>query len=129
MRKHDDIKSFYLYLEELKSIDEWKILTNIPITKVASVASNKKITIERKVLSFYINDGELKSNLNLTNSIGNTIKFQFFNSNEISYIEKRLNETNNLIMKAKYSHIIWQETKNIKFAEIAIDNYLMKLAN
>ncbi|WP_264520413.1 DUF4209 domain-containing protein [Flavobacterium sp. N1994] len=123
MRKHNDIKSFYLYLEELKSIDEWKILANIPIVNVASVASNKKITIERKVLSFYINDGELKSNLNLTNSIGNTIKFQFFNTNEIVYIEKRLNETNNLIMKAKYSHIIWQETKNIKFAEIAIDNY------
>lgn len=112
-----------MYLEELKSINEWKILANIPVVET-SVASNKKIITERKVLSFHINDGELKSNLNLTNSVGNDIKFQFFNPKEIVYLEKRLDVTNNLLMKAKYSHIIWQETKNIKFAEIAIFNYL-----
>lgn len=122
MGKQNNLNLFYLYLEQLQSIDEWKTLANIPIISGTST-TNKKIIIERKVLSFHINDGELKSNLNLTNISGNAIKFQFFTTDEINYLAKRLDETNNLIMKAKYSHIIWQETKNIKFAEIAIDNY------
>jgi hypothetical protein len=123
METSNKLGLLYAFLEDLNSVDEWEILSNFPVLENLSETIQEKVTIERKALCFSINDGVLKTNVNLTDIKGKIIKEPFFNTNEIIYLKERLEKTNNLIMKAKYSHIIWQETKDKLFGIKAVDLY------
>ncbi|MFD2943290.1 DUF4209 domain-containing protein [Flavobacterium notoginsengisoli] len=125
MKRPEEVTAFFNSLENIKSLNVWNITKELSdCDKIKTTAWRKKIIIERKVLFHNLNDGQLCSNAQSTNNRGRSDKTLLFSKTDISYIITRLNETSNVWLKSRYSHILWQETKNNNYAEIAIQNYM-----
>lgn len=124
-KKPQEVIEFYQSLEALKSLNVWNISKELmPCDNIKSTVWRKRIMTERKILFHNLNDGVLESNVQSTNRKGQIIKVIKFSKAEITFLAKRLSETTNAWLASRYSHILWQETKNNGYAEIAIDRYI-----
>lgn len=118
-----ELNNFYNSLENLESLDIWNIQNELRESERLNRKWDEKVLTERKVLFHNLNNGELISNAQLTNSKGEIINSIEFSKKEIEYLKERLDHTNNFWLKSRYSHILWQITKHKQFAEIAFENY------
>lgn len=124
MKIPEEYKNFYDTIEKVVVFDEWKTISNLPLTPEAENLWSENIITERKVFSFFINDGVLKTGYNFTDFKGREISPKHFSDSELEYLKRRTETTKNNLLKAKYAHLIWQEIKHNSFAEIAINSYV-----
>ncbi|GAA0749595.1 DUF4209 domain-containing protein [Gaetbulibacter jejuensis] len=119
----NELKDFYASIENLNSLSIWNIHRELKATAKIKGEWEKKIIIERKSLNYNLNKGELVTNVQVTDSQGQitTIGLE---KEDIEYLKQRLEFTQNTWLKSRYSHLLWQEIKHHKYAEIAIDNYV-----
>ncbi len=122
------LEKYYTELETITSIDTWDLLKQLnPIEEKLDDESENKIKTERKILSFSLNNGDISPKLSRVDSKG-IVKsypdFDEFTDLEIDYLKGRLDSVNNSWIKSRYSHVLWQITKNNQYAKIAIDSYL-----
>lgn len=122
------LEKYYSDLEKVTSIDTWDLMEQIkPIEENLTGESEDNVKTERKILSFSLNNGDLNPKISRVDSDG-SIKsypdFDKFTDFEIGYIQERLNSVNNKWIKSRYSHVLWNITKNNKYAKIAFDNYI-----
>lgn len=122
-----EIKLFYDSLENLKSLNIWNINKEISAIKSIDEAWKHCIVIEKKILSFNLNKGVLKPNFIGIDAKGKEIDEAIFDSAEISYIKERISQVKNAWLLARYAHLLWQETKDNRYGEIAIKYYLENL--
>ncbi len=54
---------------------------------------------------------------------GRTAVIDDFSNDDLDIFKELINKTNNLVLKARLSDVVWQRTKHSAFAEIAIDSY------
>jgi hypothetical protein len=122
------LDSFYNQLEELTSLNSWDIFSQLkPFDERLDNNIEEKIKTERKVLSIQINNGDLIPLTSTTNTKGEAISYpiiESFTPKEVDYLRNRLLETSNIWIKSRYSHLLWNITKNNQFAEIALHSYL-----
>ena len=94
----------------------------------ADVANEKMAHNEREAFFFRVIDSELSPMMTFQDQEGNEISYpdiSKFDKDSLDYFEKRLGETNNLIVKARYALILWNSPKkHAKYADIAIDTLL-----
>jgi hypothetical protein len=122
-----NIRAFYESLDNIKSLNIWNINKEIAFIENIDKKWQSKILTERKILNFNINKGELQLNFQTTNIKGKPQENFSLSQTQIKYLQKRLNESHNSWLLSRYAHILWQETKQNKFAEIAIQHYLENL--
>ncbi len=123
-----NINDFYVSLENVNSFDIWDLLKTLnPIENKIDDSWKDKIAIERKILAFSFNKGNLFPKITKTDVKGKLYSFpneQTFNEIEIEYIIERYKQSNNSWIKSKYSHLLWFATKDNRYAQQAIDCYL-----
>ncbi len=119
----NELKDFYDSIENLNSLGIWNINRELKISGKIKGDWEKKIITERKSLNYNINKGKLVTNVQVTDAKGQ-INSISLSKEEIEYLKQRLEFTQNSWLKSRYSHLLWQEIKHQKFAEIAIDNYV-----
>lgn len=125
------IEKYYDVLETITSIDTWDLLIQLkPIEEKLDDESEDKIKTERKILSFSLSNGDLNPKISRVDSEG-AIKtypdFDKFTNTEIAYLQERVNSVTNVWIKSRYSHVLWNITKNNQYAKIAIDSYLKSI--
>lgn len=118
------VAEFYKSLENLDSLNIWDIQKELCLDKKIKGVWRSRIITERKVLLFELNRGRLLSNVQLTNSKGKITQLPIFLKPDIKYLQNRLDQTSNIWLKSRYAHLLWQETKHLKYAEIAIEYYI-----
>jgi hypothetical protein len=119
-----ELQEFYESLENLDSLNVWKINRTLRETGKTSGEWEKKLITERKSLALIFNDGELVSNIQVTDVSGAAVNACSFGESEITYLEERFQETKNSWVKTRYATILWNETKKNGYAELAIDGFL-----
>lgn len=122
------LADFYKSLENIDSINSWKIHRHLNESEKVTGKWKDYLIYERKMLSLNINGGKLTYNVNSTDAEGKIISITF-KAKEIEYFKGRLDVTLNTWLKARYSNLLWQETKNNLYGETAIDNYSNLLRN
>ena len=119
----NELKDFYNSIENLSSLSIWNIHRELKVTSRIKGNWEKKIIVERKSLNYNLNKGELHTNVQVTDTQGQ-IRSIGLEKEDIEYLKERLDFTQNTWLKSRYSHLLWQELKHHKYAEIAIDNYI-----
>lgn len=127
IKRPKNIKTFYDSLENIKSLNIWNINKEIVSIDNINPRWKSKILTERKALNFNINKGELQLNFQTTDIKGLPQKNSSFSKVQINYLKQRLEESKNHWLISRYAHLLWKETKNNQYAEIAIDNYIENL--
>lgn len=121
------IVDFYQSLENIKSLNAWNINREIaPIEKISKIWKSK-ILIERRILNYNLNKGILELNFTTTNEKGGIQHYKALTKIQTQYVVERLNNSKNTWLLSRYAHVLWQETKNNIYADIAIDNYLKNI--
>ncbi|SHJ24499.1 protein of unknown function [Mesonia phycicola] len=118
-----EVQSFYSSMENLKSLNIWNIQKELETIENLDVDWKNKIVVERKILTYNINNGRLINNAQTTDIKGNINKAEF-TVKEIDYIKQRINQTENTFLISRYAHLIWQIEKHNDYAEISILNYI-----
>src|SRR5690606_20434431 len=119
----EELKDFYDSIENLNSLSIWNIHRELKVTSIIEGDWEKKIIVERKSLNYNLNKGELLTNVQVTDLQGQITSIGL-EKGDIEYLKERLGFTKNTWLKSRYSHLLWQEIKHNKYAEIAIDNYV-----
>lgn len=122
------IESYYTDLEHITSLSPWDLLaqTNVPDGRFDK-ETEAKIKIERKVLMFTINNGDLSPKSSKVDISGNSNPYpsiEGFSNDELDYLKLRLQDSKNPIIKSRYAHLLWSKTKHISYADEAIDCYI-----
>ena len=125
-KKPKELVDFYKSLENISSINIWDIQSNLIPTKKIDDDWKDKLLIERKVLYYNFNDGQLVQNIQVPDSQGQITNLTL-SEKETDYIKDRLKTSSNPWLKSRYAHLLWQTTKHNDFAEIAIDSYIQLL--
>ena len=125
------LQNYYKELETINSLDTWDLLKQLkPIEGKLDDECEEKIKIERKVLAFSINKGELFPKTVRVDVSGKPSSYpdiEKFTKSEVDYIKSRLDSVNNTWIKSRYSHLLWNLTKNNQYAKIAISCYLSNI--
>ena len=122
----DELKEFYNSIENLNSLSIWNIQRELKPTKRIKGDWEKKLIVERKSLNYNLNKGELITNVQVTDTKGQIASIGL-DKDDLEYLKNRLETTENTCLKSRYSHLLWQETKHNRYAEIAIDNYIQTI--
>lgn len=122
----NELKGFYNSIENLNSLSIWNIQRELKSTKRIKGDWKKKLIVERKSLNYNLNKGKLITNAQVTDKKGQVSSIGLDKS-DLEYLKDRLDTTKNTWLKSRYSHLLWQETKHNKYAEIAIDNYIQTI--
>ena len=130
-----DFKSLYAHLEE-RAID-YKYLHQIAslfqrirddMHRQQNSEEERKAQWEMDVFNFSIEENVVQPLFTGTNAEGKEIKYPSydnFSDATYDYIDWRLDETKNPLLKARYAHILWlSPKKHGKYAQMAIDAYL-----
>lgn len=117
---------FYDSLENLKSLNIWNIHKELATSGKLTKEWERNIITERKTLAYNINKGELIGNTQLTDISGGVLSIKLSQS-DIEYLKVRIQNTENTFLKSRYAHLLWQELKHHKYADIAIDNYILTI--
>ncbi|GAB4025062.1 DUF4209 domain-containing protein [Spirosoma gilvum] len=115
---------FYQSLEQIDSVNIWRFQQTVKELKEIRQKDKADIICERKVFNLNFSDGKLVLHIQLTNTNGDVLSSLDFSNNELEYLENRLKSSSNIFLKARYSNVLWQETRNNNFAEIAINSYV-----
>ena len=119
------LENYYRELETITSIDSWELLKQLkPIEGKLKGGDEDKIKTERKVLSLSINNGNLFPKTSRVDISGQTHSYpdiKKFTETEIEYLKARTETVNNSYIKCRYSHILWEITKNNQYAELSIN--------
>ena len=122
------LEKYYNDLENISSIDAWDLLKQLnPIDGKLDKDSECKIKIERKVLTFSLDHGNLRpktKKVDITGKVDGYPNFDIFTIEEIEYLKSRLSLVNNSWIRNRYSHVLWNVTKNNQYAKIAIESYV-----
>lgn len=118
-----ELIEFYKSLENITSINIWDMQTNLRPSEKVDGEWKEKLLIERKVLFFNFNDGQLLQNIQVTDIQGHLTNLML-SEKEIEYIKDRIITSSNPWLKSRYAHLLWQTTKHNDYAEIAIDSYI-----
>lgn len=122
------LRKYYTDLESITSIDTWDLLNQLePIDEKIDEYEEDRIKTERKILAFSVRSGDLSPKISRVDSEGEIKSypdFDKFTDSEIEYIQERLISVENPWIKSRYSHVLWNITRNNKYANIAIDCYL-----
>lgn len=90
--------------------------------------SVKIAQIEMDVFNFAIRNNKLIPMFSGTDKQGNVFEvpaLKFFDETDYKYIIKRLKDTKNIILLARYSHLLWLSPKKHEdYAKIAVENYI-----
>lgn len=125
------LENYYRGLETITSIDTWELLKQLkPIEGKLEDGEEDKIKTERKVLSLSINNGNLFPKTSRVDISGQTHSYpdiKNFTEIEIEYLKSRIKAVNNSYIKCRYSHILWEITKNNQYAELSINLYLSNI--
>lgn len=128
MNKIDEqLQKFYHSLESLNTMNIWTFHRKLANVGKIDNSWEDKLISERKFLFYIINKGELKSNAQFTNANGKIVEASL-SENDVDYLKIRLKETSNIFLKARYAHLLWQETKHCSYADQAIDNYKFSIS-
>lgn len=119
-----EVSEFYDSLENFKSLNIWNIQKELLASEKVKGKWREKIVCERKILILNLDKGILNLNSQSTDISGKVNDFEVFSKDEIVYLKERLNDTSNSWLKSRYSHILWNETKNKTYATIAIHSYI-----
>lgn len=133
------MENIYLRLEQIDAVDLYSdysynrnIISDIGnerdnFTKKDDAKNAKLCQIEIDTLNFSTNDNTISCVYSGTDKEGNPFEYpslKDFTSDDFKYLNERLNNTNNLYLKARYSHILWHSPqKRIIHATIAADSY------
>lgn len=82
-------------------------------------------------LFIMVENGTFKPMIEMKDREGNAIcipDMSNFDNRYADILKERVALTNNLFIKARYAHTIWQITKDINYAKIAVDTYLGYIA-
>jgi len=134
MEEFEDIRSLNVFLEEnaLKYKYSHQISDLFRVLR-DKLKDEKESDVERAqweidFFNFVLKDGEISPSFQSTDDKGEIIEyphFNRFNESTYDYLIERYNFTNNILLKARYAHILWfSPRKNGKFAQSAIDSYL-----
>jgi hypothetical protein len=118
-----ELVAFYESLEGINSIDIWDLQSNLKHSEKIDGEWRERLIVDRKVLFLNLNNGQLVQNVQVPDVQGQLYK-SLFSEKEIQWLKDRLNATQNLWLKSRYAHLLWQEVKHTKYAEVAIDNYI-----
>jgi hypothetical protein len=125
------LENYYTELDTISSLDTWDLLKQLrPIEGKLDDECEEKIKIERRVLAFSINKGELFPKTVRVDVSGKTNSYpdrEKFTESEIDYIKSRLDSVSNTWIRGRYSHLLWNLTKNNQYAKIAISCYLSNI--
>lgn len=126
----DNIQDVYEYLEE-------NIHTTYDVECISirlgdyfdKISDDEKINlkIEINALSIMISDGKLEPLIVSSDKNGNKIHFpdiKDFDNNFIEVLKLRISNTKNLLLKSKYSFIVWYIKHDIEYAKLAITSAL-----
>jgi hypothetical protein len=96
--------------------------------KEGKTEEEAKAQYEMDVFNLMIESNVPKPMFTMTNKDGREISYpniDSFDNKTYDYILKRMESTNNPLLKARYAHVLWLgPKKHGKFAEVAIDSYL-----
>jgi hypothetical protein len=135
MGRFTEIISLYHYLEE-KAVDytHYHQIGNLFRDLIVELhKENKDDTAEKAqwevdCFNFRLEEGTLTHWFSVTNEDGEVVKYpdiDRFDEKTYEYLNQRLNDTANPLLKAYYSHILWcSPQKHTKYAKIAIEAYL-----
>lgn len=135
MKDFTDLESLHRHLEE-KAI-EYRDSQEIAVLfqKVRDLKEKKNEADEAEMaqweidfFNFSIENGEIKSMSTWPNEKGEVIEYPSlnrFDDRTYEYLIGRANSTENPVLKARYSHILWcSERKHAKYARLAVESYL-----
>lgn len=118
-----ELVDFYESLENISSIDIWDIQSNLRSFDKVDGEWKDKLLLERKVLFFNFNDGQLLQNIQVTDVQGQLTNLKL-SEKELEYLKDRLITSSNPWLKSRYAHLLWQATKHNDYAELAINSYI-----
>jgi hypothetical protein len=88
----------------------------------------EKAQWEVDFFNFTLRDGKLHPMFSGTNDKGELSQYptlEKFNNKVYEYLIERLDATANLLLKARYAHILWcSPRKHARYAKVAVDSYL-----
>lgn len=88
----------------------------------------EKAQWEIDFFNFDLENSEIKPTFPRTNEKGEVVEYPSlgrFDDRTYNYLIERLNSTNNPLLKARYSQILWCSPKrHAKYAKVAVDSYL-----
>ncbi len=137
MTSFPDLSSLYAYLEQIDiTVSEFQIGAHFMQLRVCLIeqGSNedaRKAQVEIDIFNFQINQGEVKPLTWGKNPDGTEFSypsFSRFTDADSDYLRSRLQSTNNLLLSARYGHILWKwkrgERDSWAWAQRATEAYL-----
>jgi hypothetical protein len=128
-----DLDSLYGFLEE-KAIDYTHYdIANFFRKMHDKMHTEKNASATKAQWEMYVFDFSFAGNTvtpvcTLAGNKGKLVSYpdyDSFGSQAYDYIAKRMNSTNNPLLKTQYAHFLWLSQKHGNYAELAIDNYLL----
>lgn len=135
VKDFSDLQSIYLYLEDnalnyrypFQIGDIFRLLRDKKYEE-KNTDEATKCQYEIDVFNFITYNGDVKPHFSKASEQGDVIEYpdlRSFNTNTFDYISKRLDTTNNPLLKSRYAHILWESPrKHSKYARSSIDAYL-----
>ncbi|MCK4307705.1 DUF4209 domain-containing protein [candidate division WOR-3 bacterium] len=135
MENFADLKSLCNYLEKTATDYKYSHQIGNLFQKLRDLKhkQNKSDEAEKSqwevdFFNFMIEDGNLKPIFTGPNDKGEVVGYPFldrFNDRTYKYLIERLDSTSNLLLNARYSHILWcSPKKHTKYAKMAVNSYL-----
>ncbi|MCW3085099.1 MAG: hypothetical protein JWP12_2465 [Bacteroidetes bacterium] len=125
------IQLFYDNLDEVTSTDKWDLLKLLrPIEEKIDASWEDNIKTERKILSFEINAGRISSETEIVDANGAVSLYpdkNSFTKEEIEYLKLRALSSKGLWIKSRYTHVLFESTKNNQYSAGALDLYIQIL--
>lgn len=124
--ENKELSDFYDSLDNIKSLSSWDIQkTLVPFDNKIDKENEWKIIAERKVIftQYDFQSGKLIIPIQNLDVDGKPIVQNLLNKKEVQYLNNRVNTVNSIFLKAKYSHLLWQETKHLDYSKSAITFY------
>jgi hypothetical protein len=130
------IEDVYSYIENIKLVDKyhheigtiWQIFRDHKLRKKENDLV-KLAQLEMDVFNFTIRNNELHPMWSGSDQEGQLVEYPSYdniNYDSFEYIKNRFNETQNIYLRVRYSHLLWLSPfKNSIYAKAAVDDYLL----
>jgi hypothetical protein len=135
--KLNTIDELYEFLETVEDygekntfINDFSDLRNLYKNKGEDEIANK-VQLELIASEFFIVKGELRGKYQFKDSTGMLIEspdIKSLDEKDFNYFKKRILETKNPFLKARYNHLLWQSSiKHLDYLYDAINNYFISV--
>ena len=133
---YKSLEDYYKHVDKLENINSIMLpiyINNFRENAVKLSENDKKqIELEIYCLNFLVRDGKIKPIYTRENENGNIEDFpnlNFITDTDIKYLKKRLKKISNIYFKTRFSHIVWDKTKNFEYAKQTADCYFLLSEN